>query len=256
MSETTPNAAVPAASPAGAARPRRSAGRVALIVTGAVVAVLGFLTVATGGALLWGNSQKDADGYLSTATDRFHTKTYAIATDNLDVDTDGASDLVSHDLFGAVRVRVHSRDGKPVFVGIARTGDVGRYLGGSAHTTVTDVNSSPFRVSYRDAGGGRPAAPARQDIWDAEASGDGTQTLNWDVKDGNWSVVVMNADGSANVDAGVSAGAELPWMTAAGWTAIGLGVLLLALAGGLVAGGTRRPRPERAPAAVAPAAAI
>jgi len=255
MSETTPPIQVATPPPAAPRRPRRSAGRVALLVTGAVVAVLGFLTVAAGGALLWGNSQKDADGYLSTGTDRFHTKTYAIATDNLDVDTDGASDLVSHDLFGTVRVRVHSRDGKPVFVGIARSADVRRYLSGSAHTTVTDVDTSPFHVSYRTAGGGRPITPARQDIWDAKTSGDGTRTLTWDVKDGNWSVVVMNADGSANVDTGVSAAAELPWLTPAGWTAIGGGVLLLALAGGLVAAGTRPPRAERERSGLAPAAA-
>src|SRR6185312_12962157 len=169
MSETTPPIQVATPPPAAPRRPRRSAGRVALLVTGAVV---GFLTVAAGGALLWGNSQKDADGYLSTGTDRFHTKTYAIATDNLDVDTDGASDLVSHDLFGTVRVRVHSRGDKPVFVGIARSADVRRYLSGSAHTTVTDVDTSPFHVSYRTAGGGRPITPARQDIWDAKTSGD------------------------------------------------------------------------------------
>jgi hypothetical protein len=256
MSETTPSAPTPAAAVAAAPPPRRSAGRVALIVTGAIVAVFGFLTVAGGGALLWGNAQKDSDGYLSTATDRFHTKTYAIATDNLDVDTDGASDVVSHDLFGTVRLRAHSRDGKPLFVGIARTADVDRYLAGSAHTTVTDVDTSPFDVTYRDsAGGRRPLSPAAQDFWAAKATGDGTQTVSWDVEDGNWSVVVMNADGSANVDAGVSAGAELPWLTPAGWTAIGGGLLLLALAGGLLYAGTRPPRARREPAALATAAA-
>ena len=255
MSETTPPIQVATPPPAAPRRPRRSAGRVALLVTGAVVAVLGFLTVAAGGALLWGNSQKDADGYLSTGTDRFHTPSYAIATDNLDVDTDGASDLVGHDLFGTVRLRVHSRDDKPVFVGVARTADVDRYLSGSAHTTVTDVDTSPFDVTYRNAGGGRPLTPAKQDIWDTKASGDGTQTLTWDVKDGNWSVVVMNADGSKNVDAGVSAGAELPWLTPAGWTVLGSGVLLLALAGGLVFAGTRPPRVPRDRAGLAPAAA-
>ena len=246
---------MPDTSPPVAPRRRKSAGRIAALVAGGLAAFAALLMLAAGGALLWGNAQKDHDGYLHTGTDRFHTRTAAIATDNLDVETGGASDLLGHDRFGKVRVRAQSHAGKPVFVGIARTADVDRYLSGSAHTTVTDVDTSPFDVTYRNAGGGRPLTPAKQDIWDTKASGDGTQTLTWDVKDGNWSVVVMNADGSKNVDAGVSAGAELPWLTPAGWTVLGSGVLLLALAGGLVFAGTRPPRVPRDRAGLAPAAA-
>jgi hypothetical protein len=245
MSETTPPTPV-----------RRSqAGRIAAAVAGGFAGLLALVVLAVGGALLYGESQKD-DGYLSTKTDRFHTKTYAIATDNLDVDTDGASRVVSHDLFGSVRVKAHSRDDKPVFVGIARTADVDRYLDSSAHAVLTDVDYDPFRPTYRAAGGERrPLAPGAQDFWAAKASGDGTRTLSWDVEDGDWSVVVMNADGSAGVDAAVSAGAEMPWLDEAGWAAIGAGLLLLAVAGGLIYAGVRPKREHRGPADVASAAA-
>ena len=111
--------------------------------------------------MLWGNAQKDHDGYLSTGTDRFHTRTAAIATDNLDVETGGASDLLGHDLFGKVRVRAESHTGKPVFVGIARTADVDRYLRGTAHAIVTDVDTSPFKAQYRTVPAARSARPAR-----------------------------------------------------------------------------------------------
>jgi hypothetical protein len=40
----------------------------------------------------------------------------------------------------------------------------------------------------------------------------------------------MNADGSAGVDARVSAGAKLPWLTAVGWGTLGAGVLGLIVA--------------------------
>jgi hypothetical protein len=235
---------------------RRSAGQIAAIIAGSLAGVLALVVIAVGGALLYGDGQKDHDGYLSTGSDRYHTKTYAIATDNLDVETGGASRLVSHDLFGKVRVSAHSRDGKPVFVGIARTVDVDRYLASTAHATLTDVDYDPFDPTYRTEGGRRrPALPATQTFWDAKATGDGRQTLTWDVEDGDWSVVVMNADGSTGVDASVSAGAELPWLDEAGWVSIGAGLLILAVAGGLVYVGVRRPRDERRPAAVAPAAA-
>jgi hypothetical protein len=235
---------------------RNRAGRTVAIVAGSLAGLLALVVIAVGGALLYGESQKDADGYLSTGTDRFHTKTYAIATDNLDVDTDGASRVLRHDLFGTVHVKAHTRDGKPVFVGIARTADVDRYLGSSAHAVLTDVDYSPFDPTYRAAGGEhRPRTPAAQDFWAAKASGGGTRTVSWDVEDGDWSVVVMNADGSAGVDAAVSAGAEMPWLDEAGWATIGGGLLILAVAGGLIYVGVRRPRDEREPAGIAPAAA-
>ena len=141
-------------------------------------------------------------------------------------------------------------------VGIAPTRDVNAYLRGTAHATVTDVDYEPFRASYRThSGARRPAAPSAQRFWVANAEGTGRQTLTWKVRDGSWSIVVMNADGSANVDAGVSAGTDAPWLSAAGWGSLGGGVLLMAVAGALVAVGVRRPRADREPAGLAPAAA-
>jgi hypothetical protein len=83
--------------------------------------------------------------------------------------------------------------------------------------------------------------PADQRFWAASAHGPGKQTLTWDVEHGSWSVVVMNADGSRAVDAGVSAGANVPILPAIGWGALGGGLVLLVAAGGLVALGVRKP---------------
>ena len=78
-----------------------------------------------------------------------------------------------------MRLEVSSRNGKPVFVGIARTKDASAYLRGTAHATVTDFHSDPFRAVYRaEPGAARPApaAPASKPIWAASAHGTGTQT--------------------------------------------------------------------------------
>jgi len=233
---------MPDTSPPVAPRRRKSAGRIAALVAGGLAAFAALLMLAAGGALLWGNAQKDHDGYLHTGTDRFHTRTAAIATDNLDVETGGASDLLGHDLFGKVRVRAESHTGKPVFVGIARTADVDRYLRGTAHAIVTDVDTSPFKAQYRTVPAAeRPARPATQSFWAASARGTGRQQVTWDVKDGNWSVVVMNADASRGVDTGISAGADLPWLDEAGWATVGAGVLVALMAAGLILVGTRAP---------------
>jgi hypothetical protein len=225
-------------------RPSRS-GRTVATVAGAVAAVLAMFLLAVGGVLLWGDAQVDDDGYLSTSRESFTASTYAMRTDNLDVDLDGAGWFLDRAGLGGVRVEAAPHNGKPVFVGIARTRDVSAYLQGTLHTQVRDVSYSPFRVAYRERQGtGGPPRPADQRFWVASAQGAGTQTVRWDVRDGDWSVVVMNEDASRTVAAGVRVGAKAPVMSTAGWVAIGGGALLAVLAGVLLIG-TRATRSTR-----------
>jgi hypothetical protein len=222
---------------------RSNPARIAAFVGAGVIALVGLVLLAAGGLSLWANGQKDHDGYLSTGSHRFATSTYALATDNLDIDSQGAGWLINSDRYGKVRLKVQSRAGQPVFVGIARTSAVESYLRDTAHATVTDVDYSPFRADYRtQRAGGQPALPGDQRFWVASAHGSGQQTLTWDVEHGSWSVVVMNANGSRAVDAGVSAGANVPILPVVGWGALGGGLVLLASAGGLVFLVVRRTR--------------
>src|ERR671915_2088229 len=181
-------------------QPKRSRGaRIALIVTGAITGLLAAGLLAVGGVALWGESEKDGDGYLTTDSHRLAAGTHALASESLDVDLDGAGWLMDREDFGDVRLEVAPQGDEPLFVGVAPTDQVSRYLGGVAHTSVSDVDSWPFEASYdesRVAGDRRPAPPGEQRIWAASVQGAGTQTLKWDVEDGDWSVVVMNADGS------------------------------------------------------------
>jgi hypothetical protein len=200
--------------------------------------------LAAGGLMLWGDSQKDDQGYLTTRTERFATNTYALTTDNLDIDLDDADWFVSRDRFGKVRLTVDPNAAKPVFVGVARTGDAARYLSGTRHELVTDIEYAPFSADYRRLDGKRaPAAPADQDFWEASAHGSGRQTLTWDVDDGDWSIVVMNEDATRGVDVGVKAGAELGFLRGAGWGALISGLIVLSVAALLAVLGIRsRPR--------------
>jgi hypothetical protein len=213
------------------------------VILGALAGFVAVGLLIAGGVVLWANAKKDHDGYVSTASERFSTGAYAIATDNLDVKIDAPGWIINPDHYGKVRLKVKPRTGKPVFIGIAPTRAVERYLSASAHDQLTDVSYAPFRSStdYYP-GGRRPAAPAAQRFWVASAHGTGSQTLTWDVRRGDWSVVLMNADGSRGVDAGVSAGARLPFLAAVGWGSVGGGLLLLAVAGGLMYTGLRTRR--------------
>jgi hypothetical protein len=228
--------------------PRRARGpMIAAFVASAALAVFSLGMFAVGGLALWGDSQKDEHGYISSDSERYSTTSRAITTDNLDLDLDGLDDVVGRESLGNVRLEVASHDDKPVFVGIAPTRDVAQYLRGSDHTVVTDVDHSPFHADYADHAGDRELAPpAGERFWSASAHGTGDQTLTWDVKAGDWSVVVMNADGSPGVDAGVSAGAKLGFLDELGWVGLGTGLLALAGAGGFLYLALRGPR-QRTP---------
>ena len=213
------------------------------MVAAGIAGLLSLGLLAAGGLLLWGDSQKDDQGYLSTRTERFATNTYALTTDNLDIDLDGADWIVNRDRFGKIRLTVDSHDSKPVFVGVGRTSEVSRYLSGTSHELVTDLDYTPFTADYRRLDGERkPAAPAAQRFWEASAHGSGRQTLTWDVDDGDWSIVVMNEDASRQVDVGVKAGAKLDFLSSAGWGALIAGLIVLSFSALLAVLGIRQPQ--------------
>ena len=167
----------------------------------ALAGLVAVLFLAAGGAALYADGQKD-DGWFTTSDARFSTDTRALATESLDMDLEG----FDAGLAGQARLQVTSAAGGPVFVGIAPTEDVERYLAGTEHATLTDLDTSPFRATTETVPGARtPADPAAQDIWSASTSGTGTQSLEWDIEEGDWSALVMNADGSPGVDVQASA---------------------------------------------------
>ncbi len=205
------------------------------------MAALSLAAFALGGVSLWGDAQRNDEGYIATATHRFTASTAALTTDEIDVNADIPGWVGGEDAYGKMRMRVESRDGGPVFAGIARTSDVERYLAGASHTVVTDIDTDPFDATYEAHEGARaPAAPDGQDIWAATTEGAGKRTLDWDVRDGNWSVVVMNPDGSRGVDADVSAGVSVGFLDELGWGLLGGGALLLLGAAGVGYAGLRR----------------
>ncbi len=219
------------AAPGVEPRPRRGwgVGRVVLLVAG-ILGVLIALGLLTGGSLLlWADrTQRDDEGYLTTRSERFESSGYAVTSESIDADMEGPDRLLSEDVLGKVRLRAESAEGDEIFVGVGPTSDVDAYLNGVAHDEVADLNFDPFSVDYRRTeGDAQPPPPTDEDFWVASAGGPGEQTLIWEVEEGEWSAVVMNADGSEGVAADVSAGAEANFIL---WVWIGLlvvGMLVL-----------------------------
>jgi hypothetical protein len=223
-----------------------SAGRVILIVLGSFGVLFGLALLAGGGFLLWADRTQREDGYLTTPTERFATPTYALTRTRLEVDTEGAGWVLNDSWFGKVRIRGESPGEKTLFIGIGPEAAVAKYLGSAAHADVEDIDFDPFRVTYLPVTGGAPQGPpTEQRFWAASASGVGTQTVTWKVRDGDWSIVLMNADGSRGIAADVDVGAKLSFLL---WVAIGLllgGVLVVGGSTALIvlAARTRQPLP-------------
>jgi hypothetical protein len=218
---------------------RLDRGRVLRLVFGSlgVLAALAFL--AGGGALTWAlETHRDSSGYFTTNTHHYQTSSYALSTESLDV---GGMTGALEDRLGRLRITATSTvAAKPLFIGIARTEDVDRYLAHVEHDELLDIESDASGIDYRRLGAGAPPAlPATQSIWRAHATGTGTQTITWPVEKGHWSAVAMNADGSrhVSVDAQLAARVSRVW-----WIVIGLfvvGGLSLAGGGALVCSGAR-----------------
>ena len=250
-------ATAPASTPP---HPHPPVGRIVLTVIGALLIVPALALGTIGSVLLWAHTtQRDADGFFTSDGGRLETVARAITSEDIDLGVRPGGRERRFDLgdLATVRLTVDPQTEAPVFVGIGPEDDVARYLDGVAHAEIADIDTDPFRVTYDFQRGGAPATPpADQDFWAASAHGPGTQTVAWDLDDGDWSIVVMNADGSRGIDTNISAGAKIPFLGALGWVSLGGALVLLIIAGTLVYLGVRTPRPPRAqPATLQPSAA-
>jgi hypothetical protein len=217
---------------------RWTASRIAPLVIGALLVLVSLVLLGGGGTGLWAYlTQRDA-AYLTTGVHRFSTAGSAFATEPTHLGSAGVGWLYSPSLLGKVRIRVTPvSPGPPLFVGIARSKDVDRYLAGVDHTVISEF----WADEVKPVGGGRlRSAPTTQHFWAASSTGAGTRSLVWKPADGKWTVVVMNADGRPGVDIGADLGARMPALP---WIALGLlvgGAVFMAGGVLLIVGAIRR----------------
>lgn len=238
---TVDTTVVPVPTPPSGGR-AQTGGRIVAIVIGAVLAVAGFFTGVSGAALLavFGDGHAVASGnHIVT------TSSTAVVADLGTFDRVGGFSFLTGQ--PTLQVTAQNLDGTAVFVGVGPTGPVERYLDGVGIDRVTDVETVPFRLdTTREEGEARPATPDAQDFWVAAAQS-GTDRaaraeVTWPIQDGDFEVVVMNADGSPGVLTNASVGAGLPDSTGLWILLIGVGSFLLVGGVALIVAGARRPR--------------
>jgi len=193
-----------------AARPRRftKIAAIATLVTALVLALAGTVSLAA-------NALRDGSGYFNWPTETFTSNGYAIAMKTVDISKAPQWALNA----GANRVRVQAQSDRPIFIGIARTADLNRYLHGTEHDDVSGLSYHPFQVDYDHTSGHAPnRLPANETFWVKSTSGTGNLSLDWKPRPGNWRAVVMNADDSRGVTTDLKFGvrASLLWWLGAG----------------------------------------
>jgi hypothetical protein len=216
-----------------------SGARIATIIAGAVFAIAGFGSAVVGGGLL---ALFGGDSTVSSGHHALSTNSTALVSEVADIeDTSNIASVVGEP---KVRLSVESGEaGKGAFVGIGPAADVDRYLSRSPIEEVTDIDVDPFVLDGSPRPGTeRPAKPAAQKFWVAQGTGP-KASLNWKVRDGDYRMVVMNADGSRKVTTAGSVGLEVPHLPTIAWILIGSGLFLLVGGGtAIVAAAVTRPR--------------
>ncbi len=230
------------------------AGKIVAIVIGVIAVLIGLALVLPGGAMLWAHgTQRGGDGFYATSGRVLSTSSYAVTTPAVDLHVEPWEWLRANDS-ATVRIQAEATS-EPLFLGIGPSDKVAQYLANVAHDQVTDVGGWFQTVDYSHVTGGAPlTVPGRQDFWAASQAGSGTLMLDWPLQGGNWTAVMMNADGSAGVASAVKLGGRMDILLPIGVGLSGAGFVFFAIGVVLIVLGARRTRPPMQAAPVLPAA--
>ena len=214
---------------AGPDRPRSNwtAGRVIGMVFASIGGLIGLALLLGGIAVLVAYAVGRDDGYFTSDREQLDSETYAITTEDIDLNVDEA-DWVPDEILGDVRIRVEGA--QPVFVGIGTDSDVDRYLGDVGRDELIDFDGGEPEFDLHEGGAPR-TPPGDGDFWVAYAEGSGEQELTWDAEFGRWTAVVMNADAAPGIDVEADAGVKLGWAI---WAGLGMLVIGLVMTVGAV----------------------
>ncbi len=230
-------------------------GKAVAIIFGGFFIVIAIPILFGGGALMGVTGVLDqGGGYIGVDGINFRTGTQVLIAKEMDIHIDdyngppqwiwepNVGDLVT------IKIKADSNTGDDVFIGIIRESDAYAIFGDVAYDQIIEFRMNDVRqqtpyIDYRyHSGGNLVTNPTEIDIWVAQASGSGEQTLTWSPQMGTYWVVIMNADGSANVnvDAGVSV--RMPILDSIGKGLFVGGLVLLAFGVAIVYFGAIKPR--------------
>ena len=229
-------------------------GQIIAIIMGGFLILISIPFLFGGGALLGvGGVFDQGDGYIGVDNVDLITSTQVIVAKELDIE-----DMVIDDStrwnwnpsvgdFVTFKITADSNDGKDVFIGIVEDNHAMNYLKDVEYDYLTDFDVENYRhdpyIRYRRSSGDElTTLPTDVNIWEAEVSGPGLQTLRWSPEPGNYWLVIMNEDGSQDVNVETSMGAKVPIVGSIGRGMFLGGFVALAIGVAVVYYGAVKPR--------------
>jgi hypothetical protein len=210
--------------------------RVILIVLGALILLIGAAAAVGGAALV---IVFGPDGTASSGSN--HVTSSRVALVAAIDDIKGAKGFAS--AVGRIQLQLRVDSSQAAFVGVGPAASVERYLAGAPIDRVTDLEVDPFDLSTQPRPGtAQPPAPGEQTFWTVSDTGSHAR-VNWRVADGNYHLVVMNADATPNVDVDAGASLTVPHLFGIGLGFLIAGVVILLLGVFLIVRGARQ-RPQ------------
>lgn len=187
-----------------------------LLVAGVLLTALGLGLTLGGAVLMAAQSAQQDDQYLTLDSQRYQSTGHAITTPSLVLDPgeSGMTGLPPLEELASIQARVRPVvPDQPIFVGIGDASEVAAYLDDVPHAAIGGVTwteegqlsgqwswTSDAEGQLQETPGTRsPAAPTDQDFWVASTTGTGPQEITFDLQEGQWTLVVMNADGTRPV---------------------------------------------------------
>ena len=209
---------------------RRSPEPVAAKVIATLLIVLGFLTASAAIALI----------YLFGTASRLDSGAHQVAGAGSAVVTDIAriqstNEIVVLTGWPVVSLSASGGNASGLFIGIGRSEDVDRFLSGVALDRVTDIGIHPFQLNLSPVPGStRATPPGAENFWVASSISSTDAQLTWRITDGEYRMVIMNADGGPGVITAARVQLILPNAFPLSLAALGIGLTLIS-AGTLIA---------------------
>jgi hypothetical protein len=224
--------------------------KIVAIILGLVFALAGLAFVTSAGFLLHYESQRDQSGFFTSPDQQVGSYGFALTAPDINGSL-GPRLGRWVPAWGKVTVRIRGYSELPtsLFIGVAPTAGVSVYLSGVDHDKITTIDWRDQSVEYAHVDGTKlPLAPGKQSFWVAEKQGTGTLALEWKLQPGDWTVVIMNGDGSAPLAATIQVGVRLGILSTLVAALMAGGVALLAGGATLIYFGARRRRRPSPPA--------
>jgi hypothetical protein len=221
-----------------------SAGRIVLVIIGAIILLPSFGLVVGGFSLrAIQETVTDTEGFIMSDVKQVDTNTYALVVENIDVNIaepespfgKEVTRALGRDLadFARFKVNAVSNNGKPVFVGIASYTEVSQYIGAVDfdRAVVGEWNYDPWSQSFPNfalvyhPGTAPTTVPTLHSFWSAQATGT-SATMTWGLAPGNYWLIIMNEDASKGVNVDLQMGAKITILNTISNIMLSVGVVL------------------------------